>query len=237
MILATKAVDHSSEGKGESNEEEPSFLPIPVQSGSGSNPSNNDDLSQLGLGSSGSSGVLEHIAKLVVKSIIPAAINQFQNYNLGPPAQVSTSDPNTNPQLPFQILQTKDDLNNEFDEAHLLKALPPKFRRLGQILIKEFNRRANEVTWTSDGTLLIDEISIPRSNIFIIFPLLFKTHRLGKNVPGFPELLIKLNDMGLGHLIKSQPRQMKGKGSKKTFSNPSEPLPSSSKHTKWWYLG
>ena len=207
------------------------MVTIPVQSGSGSNSTSNNDL--LGLGES-SSGVIEHIAKLVATTLIPAALNRFQNYNLGPPAQLSIEDPNTNPELPYKISQTKDDLNDKFDETHLLKTLPPKFRRLGQILLKEFDKKSNEVTWMPNGTLLIDQISIPQSNIFFIFPLLFKSSRLPKDVPGLNELLLKINEMGLGHLIKVQPRQIKLKRSKVSLKSVS---PSHSRQTKWWYLG
>ena len=113
-----------------------------------------------------------------------------------------------------------------------LKTLQPKFRRLGQILLKEFNHQANQITWTPDGSLLIDEVSIPRSNIFVIFPLLFKTRNFRHDVPGLDELLIKIEEMGLSHLIKS--KLAKGRG---TFARKNSPLNPPGTSTKWWYIG
>ena len=169
----------------------------------------------------------------MVKSIIPAAVNQFQNYNLGPPAQVSTANPNTNPPLPYSVNQVKDDLNTQFDENQLLKTIPPRFRRLAQILLKEFNSRANEVTWTPDGSLLIDEVSIPKSNIYVIFPFLFMGKKLHSGIPGLQELLIKIKDMGLDHLIKTKPLSQKS-----NFKNFATKGTRSKELTgKWWFLG
>ena len=93
-------------------------LSIPIQTGSG------DTQSELtGITGLGSSEALHHIAELVVKSLIPVAVSQFQNYNLGPPAQVNTENPDTRPSLSYNIVHQKDDLNDKFDEAELLKTV------------------------------------------------------------------------------------------------------------------
>ena len=178
--------------------------------------------------------LVEKIAEVVIKkintSLVPPA---YQNYNLGPPAQVSTENPDTTPSAPFAIAHTKDDLNDKYDEVHLLKTLSPKFRRQGQILLKEFDKRANQITWTGDGTLLIDQTSIPQSNIFVIFPLLFKATKFATKLPGFEDLVLKIHEIGLGHLIKSKLRQ--GKVSSKKLTVTSE-APSAS-NAKWWFIG
>ena len=227
-----------SSGQGTTTEKESttsqqnSDLPIPIQSGSGS--SHLADFAS-GFADLATSTNLHQIAELVVKSLVPAALTQFQNYNLSPPAQVITENPDTRPQLTFGISHQKDDLNDSFDEAHLLKTVPVKFRRLGQILLKEFNGQANQITWTPDGSLLIDEVSIPKSNIFVIFPLLFKAAKPRYHVPGFDELLLKLDEMGLTHLIKS--KRSKGLGQKLTSAQSKSNSNLPKQNSKWWYIG
>ena len=212
-----------------SHQSEPN-ISIPIQTGSGG--AQTDFTTLTGLGSS---EALHHIAELVVKSLIPVAVSQFQNYNLGPPAQVNTENPDTRPPLSYNIVHQKDDLNDKFDEAQLLKTLPPKFRRVGQILLKQFNDQANQITWTTDGSLLIDEISIPKSNIFVLFPLLFKFTKSRDVVPGLNELILKIDEMGLAHLIKRKPLKSS------TREAPAEKLKASAtataSNTKWWYIG
>ena len=178
--------------------------------------------------------LVQQIAEVVVKKIGPSLIPQpFQNFNLGPPAQVSTENPDTRPQLSFSIAHPKDDLNDKFDENHLLKTIQPKFRRQAQILLKEFDKRPNQITWTTDGTLLIDQISIPQSNIFVIFPLLFKSVRTAIKLPGYQDLVLKIHEIGLGHLIKSKIVPQK----KLRASAKIETGSSSQANQKWWFLG
>ena len=198
-------------------------IPIPIQSGSGID-------------------VFQHIADLVAEKLgsnVPA----YQNFNLGPPAPIISANPDTKPQGSFEVNKTKDDLNSKFDEKELLKCVPPTSRRLAQILLEQFNLRGNELTWMPDGTILIDETSIPKSNIFIIFPLLFKASKKSSKPPGYFEFIEKLNQMGLDHLVKTKLSKAEKRPinhqrqQNSTDGNISEENSTPSKREKWWYLG
>jgi hypothetical protein len=112
------------------------------------------------------------------------------------------------------------------DEERLLKLVPPRYRRQAQILINQFNIRGNELTWNSDGIIFIDQISLPNSNIYVLFPYLFKMKH-PKDLNGFDDFTKKISEMGLDHLIvkrfKSVPEQRVKNISKNTSVN-------------WWFL-
>ena len=120
------------------------------------------------------------------------------------------------------------------DEARLLKMVPSKNRRQGQILLDQFNKRGNELTWNSDGIIFIDEVSIPNSDIYVFFPNLFKKSH-PKSLPGFQDFLQKIIDMGLDHLISKGTKSSLKEKATKTVANESETK--SSDDLNWWYLG
>ena len=112
------------------------------------------------------------------------------------------------------------------DEEKLVKLVPPKHRRQAATLLRQFDARGNELTWNSDGIIFIDQTSIPNSNIYVLFPYLFK-HKHPKPLPGFDDFINKIKAMGLEHLILQKSLKTTEKVS---FSNQkSEP--------NWWYLG
>jgi hypothetical protein len=89
-----------------------------------------------------------------------------------------------------------------------LSLTPPKFRKNGKILINKLNERSLELTWNSTGTVFVDEIAVPNSNMFLLFPYLFKAKR-PKTLNGFQELFNKINEMGLEKLIYKKPATYK----------------------------
>jgi hypothetical protein len=95
-------------------------------------------------------------------------------------------------------------------------------------LLNQFDQRGSELTWNSDGVIFINQISIPRSNIFEIFPFVFKSHK-PKSVPGLLEFVSQIEQMGLQNLIYSKSAiskdDEKGKSEKSEKSN-----------DKWWFL-
>ena len=235
IFLATNRRDEANESKGrgenskiEQLDEQPSTSSsfgsseIPIQSGSGVD-------------------VYEHIAHLVAEKLAPT----YQNFNLGPPAPIISANPDTKPEGSFEISHKKDDLNSSFDEKELLKCVPLTSRRLAKVLLEQFNLRANELTWMPDGTILIDETSVPKSNIFILFPLLFKSGKSTSFPPGYLEFIDKIAQMGLDHLIKrkiskAQKRSINSTdlSSESSVSQVSQAVEGSgSKKEKWWYLG
>ena len=209
---------------------------LPIQSGSGLCTSHQEG-----------SGILDHfsidkIADVVKQKLLPtvtaeltklipaaatAANTAWQNFNLNQPAELEVVPENTTPPLPFNNTVSKCDLNDVFDESRLLKLLPPSHRRKAEVLIRQFNKHPNELTWSSDGTILVDEVSIPNSDIYLLLPLLFKSSRQSK-APGFEDFVLKIKEMGLDHLINS-------KHVKSIKSIASSPKTNKSKN--WWFIG
>jgi hypothetical protein len=95
-------------------------------------------------------------------------------------------------------------------------------------LLKIFDKSGEQLTYNSTGSIFIDQVAVPNSNIFELFPLLFKA-KAPKNTPGLMELFEKLNEMGLLHLVSL-------KKIKKQQSN-SEIVSLSENDTNYWYLG
>jgi len=135
----------------------------------------------------------------------------------------------------FGISIKKSDENDENEESQLLTFVPKKFKKQGQLLIEQFEARPNEFTWNSNGVIFINQTPIPNSNIFVLFPLLFKANVLNKKkYSGFEELVNKISDMNLEHLI------LKNKGKKmEKKSEKSEDIGKVKEQQKvqWWYIG
>jgi hypothetical protein len=125
----------------------------------------------------------------------------------------------------------KADENDVFDEKRLLNSVPPKFKTQAKILLNNFDQRGNELTWNSNGVIFIDQVALPQSNIYEIFPLLFRSKKSVKRIPGLLETLNKIEIMGLSSYIKKH-----GNGSK-SGSGSGLPAQTLVKATNWWYLG
>ena len=70
------------------------------------------------------------------------------------------------PPMPYGVkIKTSDD-NDEFDETRLLKLIPTHFQTQAKFLLNQFNERGNELTWNNSGTIFINTIAVPQSNIF-----------------------------------------------------------------------
>ena len=106
-----------------------------------------------------------------------------------------------------------------------MKLVPLRYRKQAEVLLQTFNNRGNELTWNSDGVIFIDQTSIPQSDIFKLFPYLFKTKR-PKNLEGFDDFVQKLDFMGLTHLIAVKPKKITN-----LISSPSK-----NRSQNWWYL-
>jgi hypothetical protein len=81
----------------------------------------------------------------------------------------------------------------------------------------------------SDGIIFINQTSIPGSNIFEIFPFLFKSYK-PKTIPGLLDFVTKIVEMGLENLIVvSKHSALKNSTSKEVSLN-------TSRSEKWWFL-
>ena len=111
-------------------------------------------------------------------------------------------------------------------ENRLLLFIPKGEKKRAKQLLSEFDQRPNELTWNSEGIIFVDQVSIPLSNIYTFFPLLFKKKQ-PKNMPGFEDFVAKIKQMGLFFDMQSEketkkitPQKMNGGAL-----------------DAWWYIG
>ena len=92
--------------------------------------------------------------------------------------------------------------------------------------MQHFNSRGNELTYDSGGTIYIDTVAIPNSDIFVYFPYLFKAKRR-KDLNGFDDFVQNIHNMGLSDLIfqKQTNYQLKNL-----------PQNASASEENWWFL-
>jgi hypothetical protein len=133
---------------------------------------------------------------------------------------VSSGDP---PPPAFDARIMKSDENDLFDEKRLLHLVPQKWKNNAKILLNCFDQRGAEFTWNSNGTVFIDQVALPTSNIYEIFPLLFRSKKSTKQIPGLLDVINKLHEMGLSSYILLAPP-------KRSFDTKKE-------ITNWWYIG
>jgi hypothetical protein len=119
----------------------------------------------------------------------------------------------------------KSDENDVFDEKRLLTLVPPKSRNNAKILINNFDQRGTEFTWNSNGVIFVDQVAVPLSNIYEIFPLLFRASKNHKHIPGFMETVHKITEMGLASYITAKD------SSRQSGLGAFDPL------SHWWYIG
>ena len=125
----------------------------------------------------------------------------------------------------YGVKKIQNDDNDSFDEQRLLKCVPTKYKKQAAVLLQQFTDRGTELTWNSDGIIFVDQTSIPQSDIFILFPYLFK-HKHPKTLLGFQDFVDKIDEMGLSHLIVKQTKSKKSKQ-----PNLEDSLP-----PNWWFL-
>jgi hypothetical protein len=116
-----------------------------------------------------------------------------------------------------------------------LSGIPPRFKQHGLQLLSAFNNRGNELTWNSNGTLFINQTAIPKSNVFEIFPILYKVKKPLKAIPGLLECISQINQMGLGEFIVQ--KNSKNTVASKFVKPESIKSESSQSLPHWWYIG
>jgi hypothetical protein len=94
----------------------------------------------------------------------------------------------------------ENDESNAILQQKLLKSIPEKLKSQATELLSELSQRPSQLTFNSDGVLFVNQIGIPETNFFQLFPMLFKKNQQ-KKLAGFPELVTQIATMGLGHLI------------------------------------
>ena len=184
------------------------------------------DNEQIGCGSKNEK-FIEKIASLVSQKLQPPiATTQWQNYNLNPPNVSTLATPDSTPALKFDNVLTNNK-NDKFDQKRLLKFVPKPFKEKARQLLQKIEENPEQLNFSTDGIIYINKTSIPNSDVFHLFPYLFKS-RHPKSLDGFEDLLSQIHEMGLSHLIKNPVF-------KSTITKTQEVVMSSGPN--WWYLG
>lgn len=195
-------------------------LTIPIQSGSG-------------LSSNPSEDVIKQLADAVTERVTQQISKTWQTYNLTQPQTAEVESEDTSAPLPYNNEVKKNDLNDVFDEKQLLKLVPARYKHKAQILLKQFDNHPNEITWSPDGSILIDQVSLPQSDIYLLFPLLFQKSSNPSKIAGFDDFVAKIKEMGLDHLTNSRITK-----SLKVVKKSIEPQTLKNSDSKnWWYIG
>lgn len=129
----------------------------------------------------------------------------------------------------------KSRLNDDFDVKKLLDLVPAENLEKAETLIKNLENFPNEITWDSQGTIFLDQKSLPESNIYELFPKLFRKVPNINKVPNLREVGSKIASLGFGYLINS--RLTSGLSRKKPLPNHDELFSKTKSNTNWWYIG
>jgi len=95
---------------------------------------------------------------------------------------------------------------NSFDESHLLSGLKNFQKKKALAIISELKKQPDQITFDTNGTVIIEGKSIPESNISDYLKALFS----GKSSPvGFKDFVLKMQEIGLSRYIpkKSLPKK------------------------------
>jgi hypothetical protein len=129
----------------------------------------------------------------------------------------------------------KSQLMDQFDLQKLLNGVPAEYLERAEKLLKELLDFPNEITWDSEGTIFVDQHSLPESNIYDLFPNLFKRGVNSSKVLHLKEIATKIASLGFGNLI--NPRLTSGLSRKKDLPNHNELRTKISEMPNWWYIG
>ena len=97
-----------------------------------------------------------------------------------------------------EIVYKANILFNKFDESDLLKGLKTFQKKKALSILNELKKQPDQLTFDTNGTVVIEGRSIPDSNIKTYLSALFS----GKSSsPGFKDFVAKLQQMGLSSYI------------------------------------
>lgn len=175
---------------------------------------------------------LKEIIELVKQEITEKprpVVTTWRNYDLTEPTITAIGHPQSAEPEKAIVSVEKSDLNDEFDDLKLLKRIPKEKKHSALELLKQIKMRPSEITFDSNGTIFIDDMGIEGSNIYKLFPLLFR-RTVTKKFTGFEELISKLKAMGLEHLVQSGKDLQSSKNLDKALSSKMKI------DDQWWYL-
>lgn len=177
-----------------------------------------------------SSNFLDKLASEVASKLSSQSANLFNKRELNNAPQFDLVQPSCLPPQNFGIPKIKDDFNDKFDEQRLIRLVSKNHRKSAKFVLDQLNERGAELSYDSQGTVYIDQISLPQANMFEIFPNLFKTYKKTSKIEGYQEVFKKLEVMGLRKFLGQQKRQnLKEKQVNETNSK-------NANHA-WYYIG
>jgi len=141
----------------------------------------------------------------------------------------------SNPPLVLHVTSSKNDQHSPAIENKLLATISPSFHHKAQTLLTALNENPQQLSWNSQGEVLINFQSVPGANFFQIFPSIFKPALKHRQLPGFIETVNEIATMGLGHLI--HPRLLRGFRRLRKIENQETLYSEVSKDNKWYFLG
>ncbi len=95
----------------------------------------------------------------------------------------------------------KDDENSSAAEDYLLQTVPHRFRERTKQIINICNLSPQQLTWSKDGQIFIDQQSVPLANIFKLLPAIFKPTPTKRKLLGIDEFVTQIATMGFAHLM------------------------------------
>ena len=113
--------------------------------------------------------------------------------------------------------------------------MPKGLKKNAKFLLDQFDKRGNELTWNSSGTIFIDQKSLPESNIYDLFPKLFRKVANANKILNLREVASKIASLGFGYLING--RYTGGLSRKKPVPNEAELIEKIKSYPNWWYIG
>lgn len=131
-------------------------------------------------------------------------------------------------------VQTFNENRPFFHKSDLLKRIPKRFHSKASQLLDYIAQNPLSIHWTENGVISVTGDQIPNSNIYVVFPELYKFHPNLK-IPGLTNVLQYLCSYGLGHLIRKTKYWFLVRHSKSRKLNQiGKGLP---KDIPWYYLG
>lgn len=158
-------------------------------------------------------------------TLLPVVSN-YRSYERSNPLEAVVLPAKTLPPQRFDTQVFQNSMNDAFDHQRLLKKVPKQFQSEAKSILDALNDQSNDLTWDSVGTIYIDQQAIPNSDIYDIFPRLFKKQK-PKRMPGFLEFEKKLQSMNLNHFLENSKQSGKGNLSAQKIECSEQ----------WWYIG
>ena len=125
--------------------------------------------------------------------------------------------------------------SSEIADQSLINILPGRFKNRGTKLLQSLANFPSTLTWSNTGTVFINQLSVPNSNIYEIFPKLFKFVKNLDAVFGLSEVINTIASLGFGSLINRQ--YISGLTRPYKILNQDSIFEDLKTHKYWWFLG